>query len=119
MHTTLSRTWPVQEDGADTLLCHDAGRKLKQFQAGGILSALNAGQLNQAAVQQLAQAGVLSAATNGAVVSQGNLNLGAPPRVADVLMIGLAGRNCRMPVVSLMLGQSMCSTCQELWKKLL
>ena len=65
-----------QEGGADTLLCRDAGRKLQQFQLGGAFSGINAGQLNQAAVQQLAQAGVLSAATNGAVVSQGNTNLG-------------------------------------------
>ena len=61
---------------ADTLLCRDAGRKLKQFQLGGAFSGINAGQLNQAAVQQLAQAGILSSATNGAVVSQGNANVG-------------------------------------------
>ena len=81
---------------ADTLLCRDAGRKLKQFQLGGAFSGINAGQLNQAAVQQLAQAGILSSATNGAVVSQGNLNVGgAPPgcavHYANFLMIGLAG----------------------------
>ena len=51
-------------------------------------------------MQQLAQAGLLSAATNGAVVSQGNTNIGgAPPEVAvhdaDVLMIGLAGQTCQ------------------------
>ena len=42
-------------------------------------SLFNSGQLNQAAVQQLAQA-VFGSATNGAVVSQGNLN-GAAPRM--------------------------------------
>ena len=58
--------------GADISLCRVAGRKLLQVQLGGILSAINAGQLNQAAVQQLAQAGFFGAATNGAVVVQGN-----------------------------------------------
>ena len=58
--------------------CVAAGRKLLQFQFGGVISALNAGQLNQAAVQQLAQAG-FGAATNLAGVTQINAN-GAPPR---------------------------------------
>ena len=53
-------------------MCHVAGRKLLQAQLAGVLSAINAGQLNQAAVQQLAQAGVLGAATNGAGVFQGH-----------------------------------------------
>ena len=38
-----------------------------------MLSLFNSGQLNQAAVQQLAQA-IFGSASNGAVVSQGNLN---------------------------------------------
>ena len=54
-----------------------AGRKLLQAQLAGVASLLNAGQLNQAAVQQLAQA-VGGVALNGAVVTQGNL-AGAPP----------------------------------------
>ena len=92
--------------------CAAAGRKLLQVQLAGVISALNTGQLNQAAVQQLAQAGVLSAATNGAVVSQGNLNTGAPPRNAvhhaDIVMTKPAGQNCWQSVVPVMLGQSVC-----------
>ena len=50
------------------------GRKLltAQVQLAGVISALNLGQLNQAAVQQLAQAGLFGSANNVAVVSQGN-----------------------------------------------
>ena len=62
-----------------TPLCHDAaaGRKLSQFpiQAAGVGSFINAGQLNQAAAQQTAQA-VLGTAANGAAVTQGNVLLG-------------------------------------------
>ena len=48
-------------------------------------SLFNSGQLNQAAVQQLAQA-VFGSATNGAVVSQGNVN-GAAPRMSAHLLL--------------------------------
>ena len=64
------------------------GRKLLQIQLGGVISALNAGQLNQAAVQQLAQAGIFGTATNGAVVVQGNA-AGAAPTYC-LLLIKLA-----------------------------
>ena len=47
-------------------------------------SLFNSGQLNQAAVQQLAQA-VFGSANNVAVISQGNLN-GAAPRVTVLLL---------------------------------
>ena len=50
-----------------------------------MFSLFNSGQLNQAAVQQLAQA-VFGSATNGAVVSQGNLN-GAAPTVIVLLLL--------------------------------
>ena len=50
-----------------------AGRKLLQWQAANLSSAFNLGQLNQAAVQQLAQAGIFGSANNGAIVSQGNI----------------------------------------------
>ena len=62
------------------IACRAAGRKLSTFpavQGANVFSGFNAGQLNQAAVQQIAQA-VGGAAANGAVVSQGNI-LGAPP----------------------------------------
>ena len=61
--------------------CVAAGRRLLQFQFGGVISALNAGQLNQAAVQQLAQAG-FGAATNLAGLTQTNVDVaGAPPKM--------------------------------------
>ena len=62
--------------GTDLCPCCVAGRKLLQAQLTGVGSLLNAGQLNQAAVQQLAQA-VGGIAANGAVVTQGNI-AGAP-----------------------------------------
>ena len=61
--------------GSDVTSCSAAGRKLSQFQGAGVFSGVNAGQLNQAAVQQLAQA-VGGVATNGAAVTQGNILLG-------------------------------------------
>ena len=49
-----------------------AGRKLSQFQGAGVFSGANAFQANQAAAQQLAQAGLLGVAANGAAVTQVN-----------------------------------------------
>ena len=75
-------------DIADRTPGRAAGRKLSQFpiQAANVASGLNVlGQLNQAAAQQTAQA-VLGSATNGAVVTQGNL-AGVPPLT------------CRVPVL--------------------
>ena len=57
--------------------CVAVGRKLltgpAQIQLAGVISALNAGQLNQAAVQQLAQAGIFGSANNLAGVTQTNI----------------------------------------------
>ena len=65
----------AEDSRADLCSRHVAGRKLLQFQGASIYSLLNSGQLNSAAVQQLAQA-FAGSATNLAGVSQTNVNLG-------------------------------------------
>ena len=67
----------LQELRTDQRLCHAAGRKLLQFQGASIYSLLNSGQLNSAAVQQLAQA-FAGSATNLAGVTQINAAGTAP-----------------------------------------
>ena len=54
-----------------SLMSYAAGRKLLQAQIANAISLLNSGQLNQAAVQQLAQA-LGGSATNLAGVTQSN-----------------------------------------------
>ena len=58
-----------------------------QVQGAGVISLLNSGQLNQAAVQQIAQA-VGGSATNLASVTQGNVNVpGEPSQNVSALLL--------------------------------